>query len=57
MIAPLLHGEALEQYEAFAIEEFAAYGLKVSRETGKLEVVLNALSPFVVTIMLMERDL
>ena len=57
MIAPLLHGEALEQYEAFAIEQFVAHGLQISREARKLEVVLTALSAFVVATMLLERDL
>ena len=41
MIPPLLDGEALEQYEAFAIEEFVAHGLEIFGETRKLETVLT----------------
>ena len=40
MVPPFHHGEALESYEALAIEEFVAHGLKETGETRKLEVVL-----------------
>ena len=40
MIAPLLDGEALEQYEAFAIEELVAHGFEKFGEMREQEVVL-----------------
>ena len=41
MIPPLLDGEALEQNEAFTVEEFVAHGLEKAGETRKPEIVLT----------------
>ena len=41
MIPPLLDGKALEQYEAFTVEEFVAHGVEKLGEARKLEVVLT----------------
>lgn len=40
MVPPFLHGEALESYEALAIQEFVAHGLEKTREARKMVVVL-----------------
>lgn len=44
MVAPFLHGEALEEDEAFAIEEVLAEVCKEGGELGKREVALLLLA-------------
>lgn len=40
VVAPFLDGEALEQDEAFAVEEILSERLQVTRQIGEAEVVL-----------------
>lgn len=44
VVAPFLHGEALEEDEAFAIEEVLAEVCKEGGELGKREVALLLLA-------------